>query len=442
MYKVRLRQWGSSKYIKTRAEDAASLPNLLGGGRGGGEHRGPVRLASGLVVDADRLACHLLRKRGLPATAGPKASRPSKIRSRSHHAANQPPLPSFMTIKPPDILYVSEAVLADTRTYVSGRMVDMAFANRGICAPITVTFYTSRNLLREGKHDEAVALLREAPRQMDDLLRRESPRILEDLFMVIAYLRGIPGEPVTKSVKALIRYTAAAAAELGWPPQHPLRRILSGFAMISEQDALAQYDLATRGWKCLIEMLDAHLGVPGCAAIFPKWLRLSEGSGYDVLPGTYLAERQWGVYRGIVAGSGEGSPEAAQELFYLSELERHRAKAHGGSQADLQRLLEWTLQSIPEGKGFNARYNSQLYLAHVHKEQGHIELAEKYLRAGIDNGIKRDGDQHPDCLRRIVKLEEWLIEWGQDEKVAELQPWMNSVRAKLKGQASDHQQPD
>lgn len=428
MYKVRLRQWGSSKYIKTRAEDAASLPNLLGGGGGGGgggEHHGPVRLASGLVVDADRLACHLLRKRGL------KASQPS--RSRSHHAAIQLPLPSSMTINPPDTLYVAEAVLADTRTYASGRMADIAFANRGICAPITVTFYTSRNLLREGKLDEAVALLHEAPRQMDDLLRRESPRILEDLFMVIAYLRSIPGEPVTRSVKALIRYTAAAAAELGWPPQHPLRRILSGFAMISEQDALAQYDLATRGWKCLIEMLDAHLGVPGCAAIFPKWLRLSESSGYDVLPGTYLAERQWGVYRGIVAGSGEGSPEAAQELFYLSELERQKVKARGGSQADLQRLLEWTLQSIPEGKGFNARYNSQLYLAHVHKEHGHIELAEKYLRAGIDNGIKRDSDQHPDCLQCIVKLEEWLKEWGKDEKVAKLQPWKNSIRANLKG---------
>lgn len=347
MYKVRLRRWGSSKYIKTKAEDVAPLSSLLGGG----EHHGPVKLASGLVVDADRLACHLLRKRGIRVTAGREASQPS----RSHRAATQLPLPSIMAVKPPDVLYVSEAVLADTRTYVSGRMMDMAFSNRGECAPITITFYTSRNLLRDGKLNEAVALLREAPRQMNDLLRHESPRILEDLFMVIAYLRGIPGEPITKSVKALIRYTAAAATELGWPPQHPLWRILSGFATISEQNALVQYDLATRGWKCLVEMLDSQLGIPGCTANFPKRLQLSGSSGRDVLPGTYLAERQWGVYRGAVAESGEGSPEAAQELFYLSELERQKAKGRGSPQSDLQRLLECTLQSIPAGMGFDAR---------------------------------------------------------------------------------------
>lgn len=71
--------------------------------------------------------------------------------------------------------------------------------------------------------------------------------------------------------------------------------------------------------------------------------------------------------------------------------------------------------------------------SYPHTEQGDIELAERYLRAGIASGIRRDGEQHPDCLRRIVKLEEWLTEWGEDAKVAELQLWKNSVRAQLEG---------
>ncbi|ROW02542.1 hypothetical protein VMCG_06150 [Cytospora schulzeri] len=386
MYKVRLRRWGCSKYIKTKAEDVASLPDLL---LNEGELQGPVQLASGRVVDAERLTSHLLRKRGISVTTSRKGSQPSEI----HGVNDQGPSPSDMAVNPPDIFYVSEAILADTRNYVSGRLMsNKAFVSKGGCATIVSTFYSIRDLLRDGNLDEAVSLLRQAPKQMDSLLRYEPPRILEHLFMIIAHLRDIPGEQVSRTVRALVRYAAAAAAaDLGWPPQHPLRRILSAFAILSEQDAPAQYDLATRGWKCLIEMLDCQLGTPECSSSnFSKWLDLGDSCGYDALPGTYLAERQWRVYREVAAGYGPGSPEAVKELFYVTELERQRVEAGGGSGADLEQLVEWTLRSIPEESECTKKYNCESYLADFHKEKKkkQIDLAERHLRARLDTRIE------------------------------------------------------
>lgn len=416
MYKVRLKRWGLSKYIRTKAEDVAALPSLVGGG----EHRGPVRLASGRVVDPDRLTSHLLRKQGLSATASRRSLQPPTGRC----AGTQLSPPSVMTIRPPDIFYVSEAVLAGTRAYVSGRLLNTAFASKGGCATIVTTFYAIRCYLQDGKNDEAVALLRQAPGQMYALLRYEPPRILEHLFMIMTHLHDIPEDAVSNTVKALVRYAAAVAVDLGWPRQHPLRRILSGFAALNSQDARgAQYDLAARGWRSLIEMLDARTGLPDGSANLTKWLDLGESSGYDVLPGAYLEERQWEVYRALAATHGEGSPEAAKRLFYLTELERQKHKARGGSQEDLQRLINRTLQSIPERKELLGKYNCELCQARYQKEKREVDLAERYLRVSMDTRFQTYGNQYPYCLVCITRLEGWLKDWAGDAKVAELQKW-------------------
>lgn len=417
MYKARLKKWGFSKYILTKAEDLASLPNLLGEG----EHRGAVRLVSGRVVDVDRLTSHLLRKKTPAAAAA----------HRGHHWAVPAPSLVAMAIKPPDVLHISEAVLTETRIYVSGQMTEV-FSDFGELA-INSTFYASRGLLRSGKVDEAVALLRQAPRQMMELLRYDSPGILDSLFMILAHLHDISGERLAKTLKALVRYAAAAAADLGWPLHHPLRRILIGFANLNEQDALAQYDLATRSWRLLLEMIDAELGTPGCSVNFCRWLDLGESSGYDVLPGAYLEQRQWGVYQAKVAEFGEGSVEAVRELFFLTELERQKVAARGTSNARLQYLFELTLRSIPEGTGLTAKYNCQLYLAEIYKEQGRNDLAEELLRASIHIARTRADYIAARCLALVVKLEGWLVEWGEDAKAAELQP----LKASLLGEVEE-----
>jgi hypothetical protein len=192
-----------------------------------------------------------------------------------------------------------------------------------------------------------------------------------------------------------------------------------------------------RAWKCLLETTDNALGSPEYAANFPRWLDMGESAGYDALPGAYLAERQQEICRQKAAEFGEGSPEAVGELFFLTELERQRVDAHGGSKAYLISLLTSTLQRIPEGECLVAKLNCQLYMANIANEQGNRGLAEAYLRAAIDTRVRRGGAK-PLLFQKLTQLEDWLTEWGETEKVAELQPWYVRTIAIISAQLLSH----
>lgn len=216
----------------------------------------------------------------------------------------------------------------------------------------------------------------------------------------------------------------------GWSEHHPLRKVLQGLAALNDQDAPTLNDLALRAWTCLLETTDTALGTPECAVNFPRWLDLGESAGYGALPGAYLAERQRDICRQKAEDFGEGSPEAVAELFFLTELERQRVDARGGSKDYLKSLLVLTLQRIPPGECQIAKLNCELYMAEIAKEEGDRELAEAYLRSAIDTRVKRGGAKAL-LFQKLTKLEGWLTEWGEVAKVAELQPWYVGVPYRL-----------
>ncbi|POS78908.1 hypothetical protein DHEL01_v202702 [Diaporthe helianthi] len=412
MYKVRIKRWGYSKNIRTADDDVRSLMHSVN------QTRRPVVLATGRVVDSRRLALHLRRKKDIVV-----------------HAAPPPQPPS---IRPPDIFYISEAVLTHTRGYMYGQTIDVEFVSGRTAHPesrlLTDSMHMLRDLLRADKLNEAVVFLRQVPAQIHALLRHEPPQILNRIFTMVVHLLSVPEqkERVGRTIKALVNYAAATAAEpnLGWSDHHPVRRVLQGLAALDDQDTLALHNLAVRAWKCLLETTDAALGTHACAVNFPRWLDMGESAGYDALPGTCLAQRQLELCRQRAADCGEGSPEAVAELFYLTELERQRVDAHGGSKDYLISLLTLTLQRIPDGECQVAKLNCELYMADIAKEQGDRELAGAYLRAAIDTRVKRGGAK-PLLFQKLTKLEGWLTEWGEVAKVAELQPWKESVRASM-----------
>ncbi|KAK7718268.1 hypothetical protein SLS63_010441 [Diaporthe eres] len=411
MYKVRIKQWGYSKNIRTTSEDVGSLMSTVS------ETKRPVVLATGRVVDSQRLALHLRRKRG---------------------SVMQTTQPTAQAIRPPDVFYISEAVLTHTRGYMYAQIIDADFVAGRTAHPdskqVTDSMHLLRDLIRGEKMDEAVALLRQVPGQINILLRNEPPQILNRIFLMVVHLLSVPEqkERVGRIIKALVNYAAAAAAEpnLGWSEHHPLRKVLQGLAALNDQDALTLHNLALRAWKCLLETTDIALGASEYAVNFPRWLDLGESAGYDALPGAYLAERQRGICRQKAADFGEGSPEAVAELFFLTELERQRVDARGGSKDYLKSLLISTLQQIPEGECQIAKLNCELYMADIAKEEGDRELAEAYLRAAIATRVKRGGAK-PLLFQKLTKLESWLSEWGEEAKVAELQPWYVDVSHRL-----------
>lgn len=202
MYKVRIKQWGYSKNIRTASEDIGSLMSTVT------ETKGPVVLATGRVVDSQRLALHLRRKKeSLVQTAQPRAQ------------ARWPSPPQPPSIRPPDVFYISEAVLTHTRGYMCAQVIDADFVLGRSAHPdskqVTDSMHLLRDLLRGEKMDEAVVLLRQVPGQINALLRHEPPQILNRIFLMVVHLLSVPGqqERVGGIIKALVKYAAAAAAE-------------------------------------------------------------------------------------------------------------------------------------------------------------------------------------------------------------------------------------
>lgn len=202
MYKVRIKQWGYSKNIRTTSEDVGSLMNTVTG------TKGPVVLATGRVVDSQRLALHLRRKKeSIVQTVRPIAQ------------AKWPPSLRPPSIRPPDVFYVSEAVLTNTRGYMWAQMIDADFVAGRTAHPdsrkVTDSMYLLRDLVRDDKMDEAVVLLKQVPGQINALLRHEPPQILNRIFLLVVHLLSVPGQQqrVGGIIKALVKYAAAAAAE-------------------------------------------------------------------------------------------------------------------------------------------------------------------------------------------------------------------------------------
>lgn len=202
MYKVRIKQWGYSKNIRTTTEDVGLLMSTVS------ETKRPVVLATGRVVDSQRLALHLRRKKeSVVQTTQPTAQ------------ARWPSSPQPPSIRPPDVFYISEAVLNHTRGYMHAQIIDADFVAGRAAHPdskqVTDSMHLLRDLIRGEKMDEAVVLLRQVPGQINALLRYEPPQILNRIFLMVVHLLSVPEqkERVGRIIKALVNYAAAAAAE-------------------------------------------------------------------------------------------------------------------------------------------------------------------------------------------------------------------------------------
>lgn len=202
MFKLRIKQWGYSKNIRTTSEDVGALINSVS------ETKRPVVLGTGRVVDPQRLALHLRRKKGsVVQTPLPTAQ------------ARRPPSLQPSSIRPPDVFYISEAVLTHTRGYMYSQMIDAEFVTGRAAPPesgqVTDSMHLLRDLVRDDKMDEAVVLLRQVPGQINALLRCEPPQILNRIFTMVVHLLSAHGQQqrVGRIIKALVNYAAAAASE-------------------------------------------------------------------------------------------------------------------------------------------------------------------------------------------------------------------------------------
>ncbi|KAF3769115.1 hypothetical protein M406DRAFT_327520 [Cryphonectria parasitica EP155] len=239
MYKQRLRKWNLRKNIRLHLHEDdpgyAALVDLLGEGSRVQQHRGggslsssssssssssgaktgrpvstEIQLATGQVVDLDRLASHLKRKMFYKRYTSPHG-----------------PVTMTNPVRPPDGFYMCEEVLNSTRTYIFGRFRDtLSTVNeidntRVVDAPLAKWnkfLFTLRGPLSSPRRfGRVLTLMRQAPEELHDLLASQPASLLSSFFMFMVYLTRClqclqdPDEKrqFSRVIRALIRYAAA-----------------------------------------------------------------------------------------------------------------------------------------------------------------------------------------------------------------------------------------
>lgn len=281
MYKSRLKAWGYRKNIRLRHGEDKSLIPLLHDTVQHPEQSETasraVRLRNGQIVSHDRLVKHL-RRRGEG-----RASTNTKMTVRA--------------IKSPDVLYVSEAVLFQVRTYIHGPWQESVSTAerldllRDECAANeewNSIAHGVRRALDERKLNEALVLMRRAPDVLANLIERRPANMLQVLFMSLSYftsggrLERTEATQLSVVVKCLVKYAAAFTSnDQGLPRSHPIHQMFYMLANADEQDI---HPLATKAWLTNCQLWDGVMDRPRSTCAVASWISYGEFNGFDAMP--------------------------------------------------------------------------------------------------------------------------------------------------------------
>lgn len=280
MYKARFKAWGFKKNIRLRNGEDEDLIQLLHENERpsgqSGVQTGNVLLRNGQLVPQDRLVKHLRRRREGGVTAD---RHPIRV------------------MRPPDTVYVSEAVLFQVRSYIRGQweetvstaeQLDTLREERPGNTECNALAHGVRYALEQKKLNDALVLMRRAPNVLADLIERRPPNMLYVLFMSLAYftfgglLKGPESAQLLVVVRYLVKYAAVfAAKDQGLPSSHPIRQIL---ALLANTDENGIFQLAKRAWLVNCQSWDGLMDSPRSTYAIAAWISYGEFNGFDALP--------------------------------------------------------------------------------------------------------------------------------------------------------------
>lgn len=280
MYKARFKAWGFKKNIRLRnGEDEDLIQLLHENARPSGQsgvQTGNVLLRNGQLVPQDRLVKHLRRRR----EGGANIDRhPIRV------------------MRPPDTVYVSEAVLFQVRSYIRGQweetistaeQLDTLREEHPANTECNALAHGVRYALEQKKLNDALVLMRRAPNVLADLIERRPPNMLYVLFMSLAYftfgglLKGPESAQLLVVVRYLVKYAAVfAAKDQGLPSSHPIRQILG---LLANTDENGIFQLAKRAWLVNCQSWDGLMDSPRSTYAIASWISYGEFNGFDALP--------------------------------------------------------------------------------------------------------------------------------------------------------------
>lgn len=470
MFKTRLISWGLRKNIRLRAGRDDDVVQKLASPTDDAQqplsHYTPlrsrtVRLSNGLVVDADRLAEHVRRKR---------------YRSKG---GSSPPI---TTVRPPDSYCIFETVFSSAQSYILGRFQGVITTpealDRAREADQLVTRWVSyssairsatleRPLLRRSAaaekqmFNDALVLMRRAPQELGALIRHQPANVTGYIFffLMISTRRNIfPDEPMAKQfsavVKALMRYMAVAFSADDVDLPLPLRQLLRNIASIEDEYMLNR--LAVQAWKMNCKTWESLLGGRGGSkTLINDWLSFQYAGESNELPknfGEFIEET-------LRMSEPKYGPSYAQILWYSAHYRFSKDKDAGRDPNKNEEIVAIYKQILRSGPTLVPRVNSLRMLAEVSKGQGDGEAMEGYLREAIHVLRTERGEDEPSeysyimhrlqrvlaasllilqhfmknhvlltmyiavILTYITELEGWLGELGLDERAKVVTAW-------------------
>lgn len=283
-YKLHLRKFGVRKNVRVQKQEVPQVLQLISrvkNAKDSGVSKERVRLATGQVVDIERLEAYLRRRKLLADEDDPSSSdsddhmspelmfnayaAANRLRFHRAHAVLIPP-----TVDAPDTIRLPEWIFSELRSHVSSKFSDgPAASNEEITKPSNPlvtqahdTIGEAANLLAAGQLEDAIAWLKLAPRQMEILLteqEREPPSLqlliwrMGISLIASARMSGLEAdlEQVARSLIRYLGYLSTKSKSLS--PQ--IRNILSALSALSRIDGPWMFETASRG---IIAMLDQH----------------------------------------------------------------------------------------------------------------------------------------------------------------------------------------
>ncbi|KAJ0114739.1 hypothetical protein J7T55_004480 [Diaporthe amygdali] len=422
MYKTRLRFWGFRKNISLRdGLDSDAVHRALSD-----NHRGPVRLPNGQVVDSSRLATHMRRRlqgRGALARQGTTQ------------------MPHLQAVRPPNTFYISEAVLFSVRSYIMGlyqgtvttgeALDELRWSNAG--AKWSRFAYAVKAALSEDKFNQALVLMRQAPEEIRLLIQDQPANLLSQLllFIVHATRRQFSDEAQRTQflivVRSLINYGESVAAHnpaLRLPPNQPLRQLLRALSQSNlEKNDLNQ--LATQAWRLSLSTWDDM--VPESTTALGEWMNFSNVGGLSGLP-TNFGTRIEQSLASLEARYGERDERCIKTLRLKAEYILTVDDDRGINEMLDDRVRDIFVEVLRRGAEGVPRLVAYRYIADYHRERGEQELAEENLRSSIDVMRENFGESDLMVLTYVSNLETWLTEWGKTEKAAQAGRWREELQ--------------
>lgn len=303
------------------------------------------------------------------------------------HEVTVPHPAESLTFKIHDVSHVYEAIFLASRDYTSARIQNTvetpSYTVRAYSAVYFICWLLSAHQLDQGS---APAVQRNLKKHVSVLVLNELTHLIPCMFTQVVLLANDSGKLAETSMASLQYADAAASKVPGWPPLHPVRRILSNLVILGQsEDPRIISQVAENARKCVLETCN-NKGIRSAACSDQGGRRRRHEGGNLLqkgLPSTTL-EKDNRVDTARIHRVGSSLHNKSLQSSSPLESEKAEGEARGNSKYKLQhddeskhvnRQLDTDIcQSSTSGIGDNG------YRANVHN-QGQLSTAANNTNA-------------------------------------------------------------